>query len=263
MAQREGRERRPVDHRGRFTGAAERYARYRPGYPSALVDSIVAEAGVGPGDRAADLGCGTGILTRMLAERGLEVVGVDPNDDMLSRARRAGGTPTYRRGDAEATGLPEGSVDLVTAAQAFHWFDPEAALAEIQRIQRPGGHAVALWNIRGEGSFMAAYDALLRRFSSEYEVLESWETTLELLKTHPRVAAARELRGAHAQALDLEGLRGRAWSSSYVFRGVEDREGFEAALGELFGPHSRDGVIDFPYRTVALVFQVAPGSSPD
>ncbi len=243
------------DPRGRFSGAAGGYARYRPGYPSALVDWVIEEAGVEREHPVLDLGCGTGILTRMLAERGLEVVGIDPNEDMLAEARVAGGTMEYRRGDAESTGLQDHSVTLVTVAQAFHWFDLDAALAEIHRILRPGGRAAALWNLRGEGPFMAAYDALLRRFSSEYEVLDSWGTTLERLKRHARVAGPRERRETHAQSYDLEGLRGRAWSSSYVFRGVEDQEGFDDALRDLFAVHARDGVVLFPYRAVALVFQ--------
>jgi ubiquinone/menaquinone biosynthesis C-methylase UbiE len=249
------------DPRGRFTGAAEGYARYRPGYPGPLVDWVLEEAGVGAGDPAADVGCGTGILTRMLAERGLPVVGVDPNEDMLARARAAGGTAEYRRGDAEATGLPDRSTALVTAAQAFHWFDLDAALGELGRILRPEGHGAALWNIRGRGPFMTAYDAVLRRFSSEYEVLESWETTLETLKRHPRVHTPRERWKLHAQQFDLEGLRGRAWSSSYVYRGVQDREGFDVALRTLFEKHARGGTVEFPYRTVALVFSIAPGES--
>jgi ubiquinone/menaquinone biosynthesis C-methylase UbiE len=194
----------------------------------------------------------------MLADRGLETVGIDPNEDMLAEARGSGGPAEYRRGDAEATGLPDHSAALVTVAQAFHWLDLDASLAEIHRVLRPGGHAAALWNIRGEGPFMSAYDALLRRFSTEYEVLKSWVSTLERLKRHPRVLAPREHWETHAQHFDLEQLRGRAWSSSYVFRGVEDRHGFDAALAELFGAHVRGGVVEFPYRTVALVFRVGP-----
>jgi len=246
-----------TDPRGRFSGAAKGYARYRPGYPDALVHQVLAEAGAKSGDPVADLGCGTGILTRMLAARGLDVVGIDPNGNMLEEARGARGAAEYRLGDAENTGLADQSIALVTVAQAFHWFDLDAALEELQRILRPRGHVAAIWNIRGENGFMSAYDALLRRFSSEYTVLESWETTLAELKRHARVLDARELRAEHAQRFDLEGLRGRAWSSSYVFRGVENREGFDAALATLFEDQAQDGVIDFPYRTVGLVFRIA------
>lgn len=245
-----------ADARGRFSGAAEGYARYRPGYPEGLVDQVLDAAGVQAGDRVADLGCGTGIFTRLLAGRDLDVVGLDPNEDMLKEARAAGGA-TYRVGDAETTGLDDQGVDLVTVAQAFHWFDLDPALDELRRILTPGGHVAAIWNIRGSNAFMDAYDQLLRRYSSEYTVLESWESTLEALRRHPRVLDAREVRGEHVQRFDLDGLRGRAWSSSYVFRGVQDREGFDEALSSLFREHARDGAIEFPYRTVGLVFGVA------
>jgi hypothetical protein len=105
---------------------------------------------------------------------------------------------------------------------------------------------------------MAEYQRLLRRFSSEYHVLESWEETLGRLRAHPRVEAPRDFELPNAQVFDFAGLHGRAWSSSYVFRGVEDREGFDVALRALFDAHARDGLLEFPYRTVALVFRVGP-----
>jgi ubiquinone/menaquinone biosynthesis C-methylase UbiE len=185
------------------------------------------------------------------------VTGIDPNEDMLAEASAAGGGAEYRRGEAAATGLADASVVLVTAAQAFHWFDADAALAEFRRILTPGGHVAVIWNLRAGGAFLEAYDALLRRFSSEYSVVESWEESLARLRAHPAVEARRDLEASNVQLFDLEGLRGRAWSSSYVFRGVRDREGFDAALGTLFDAHARGGVVEFPYRAVALVFRVA------
>jgi len=235
---------------------ASTYARYRPSYPPSLIDWVVAEAGVQPADRVADVGCGTGILTRLLAGRGLEVVGIDPNEDMLAEARVGGGPAAYRRGEAASTGLDDASVTLVTAAQAFHWFDVDEALDEFHRILKPGGHVAAIWNIRGESPFMADYQAVLRRFSAEYSVVESWEESLARLRVHPRVEAPREGEAPNAQAFDLDGLRGRAGSSSYVSHGVADREGFEAALRAAFETHARGGFVEFPYRTVALVFGV-------
>jgi SAM-dependent methyltransferase len=246
----------PIDPRERFAGAASGYGRFRPSYPVALVDWVCTEAGLRPGDPVADLGCGTGILTRLLAERGLSVVGIDPNEDMLTEARRAGGPAEYRRGEAAATGLADASVALVTVAQAFHWFDADRALAEFRRILTPIGHVAAIWNLRGESGFLAEYQELLRRFSTEYSVLERWEESLARLRAHPRVEAPRDFEAPNAQLFDFEGLHGRAWSSSYVFRGVEDRKGFDAALRALFDAHAKGGVLAFPYRTVALVFRV-------
>jgi ubiquinone/menaquinone biosynthesis C-methylase UbiE len=247
-----------MDSRQRFRGAADVYARYRPAYPGELVDWVLAEAGASRGARAADIGCGTGILTRMLADRGLRVVGIDPAKDMLDRAREGGGGAGYVTGEAAATGLRGGSVTLVTVAQAFHWFDHDAALGEFHRILRPAGHVAAIWNLRGAGPFMDAYDALLRRFSREYSVVESWEAALERLRLHHRVQAARERRASHAQSFDFEGLHGRAWSSSYVRHGVADPAGFDAALRDLFDTHTEQGAVEFAYQTVACIFRVAP-----
>jgi SAM-dependent methyltransferase len=207
----------------------------------------------------ADVGCGTGILTRVLAERGLDVVGIDPNQDMLAEARAAGGTAEYRCGEAAATGLDQGSVALVTVAQAFHWFDADRALAEFGRVLLPSGLVAVIWNLRAESPFMAEYQAILLRFSSEYSVVESWATTLERLRAHPQVERPRSFEAPNAQLFDFDGLHGRAWSSSYVFRAVKDREGFDAALRALFNAHARDGILEFPYRTVALLFGVRPG----
>jgi len=246
-----------VDPRERFSGAADRYARYRPSYPDALVDWVVADANLRPGDPAADVGCGTGLFTRLLAARGIDVVGIDPNEDMLAEARAAGGA-RYVRGEASATGLADASVSLVTVAQAFHWIPIEPALAEFSRVLRPGGRVAAIWNLRGRGGLMDEYDALLRRFSREFGVLDSWEETLRRLQGHPSITSGRDLETANAQIFDLEGLRGRAWSSSYVFRGVLDREGFDAALARLFAAHARDGRVEFRYRAVAFAFTPRP-----
>src|SRR5262249_52375699 len=107
-AQRRGRRAAVIDSRDRFDAAADAYHRCRPSYPAALFDWLLATTGLGPGAAVADVGCGTGISTRLLAGRGLDVVGIDPSEPMLDRAREAG-CARYQRGEAAATGLPDGS----------------------------------------------------------------------------------------------------------------------------------------------------------
>jgi SAM-dependent methyltransferase len=206
------------------------------------------------GARVADVGCGTGISTRLLALRGYDVVGLDPNQEMLSEARREGGA-RYLRGEAAATGLPAASVDLVTAAQAFHWFDVGTALREFRRVLAPGGACAAFWNLRGQGPFMDAYDALLRAHATEYEVLLKPRQTIAALRARPEVADARLAEFPNAQRLDRDGLFGRAYSSSYVVHGLRDREGFDRSLERLFSRHAVSGEVEFPYVCVALLWR--------
>jgi ubiquinone/menaquinone biosynthesis C-methylase UbiE len=252
------------DPRERFTAAADLYHRHRPSYPAALIDWILTTASLVPPAKVADIGCGTGISTRLLADRGFDVVGVDPNEEMLARARDAAGA-RYQKGEAAATGLPDRSVDLVTVAQAFHWFDVPRALAEIARILRPGRWSAAFWNVRAlTTAFMVEYDELLRRYSHEYAILESHEQAGRRIAASPGVLDLREAEFASAQRLGLESFLGRVYSSSYVIHGVEDRDVFARALGDLFDRHQKSGIVELRYRTVGLCWRVRasqPGSS--
>ena len=135
------------DAHTRFSATAERYHAYRPSYPPALVDWVLGLPGLPERPAVADLACGTGITTRLFAARDCDVVGIDPNEEMLTFARAEGGARVVK-GVAEATGLPPSSVDLVTVGQGFHWFDVAAALAEAARILRPQGWCAAFWNTR-------------------------------------------------------------------------------------------------------------------
>jgi len=131
-----------------FSKAADAYDRGRPGYPGSIVDWIVDTGALSEGRVVVDLAAGTGKLTRELAVSGAEVVAVEPIAEM--RAALATSVPGVRRiaGTAEATSLPSGSADVVTVAQAFHWFASDAALAEIARVLKPGGVLVIVWNRR-------------------------------------------------------------------------------------------------------------------
>ena len=244
-----------IDPRERFSAAADLYHRYRPSYPDALLDWIEQTTALRPPARVADVGCGTGISSRLLAARGFEVTGVDPNEAMLAHARAAGGA-RYRPGTASETGLADASIDLVTVAQAFHWFEVPVALAEFRRVLTGPGWCAAFWNLRRSSPFMDDYDRLLRAHSSEYEVLLKPEPTLRAILRAEVVMEPREVEFPNRQRLDREGLFGRAYSSSYVLHGVADPEAFDRALGELFERHQSAGTVEFPYRTVAVCFRL-------
>jgi len=131
-----------------FDVNAAAYERARPSYPPEAVAHIVGHGGIGPGRRVLDLAAGTGKLTRLLVPSGAEVVAVEPVAGMRARLEAADLGVEVLEGTAESLPLPDASVDAVTVAQAFHWFDPPAALAEMRRVLRPGGRLFLVWNMR-------------------------------------------------------------------------------------------------------------------
>src|SRR5688572_15855247 len=148
----------PVDDvaaRGFGAGAAA-YEAARPGYPDQAIDLLATEVGIGPGTDVCDLAAGTGKLTRRLVELGARVTAVEPVEAMRAQAEAAVPSATLLDGTAEAIPLDDGSFDVVTVAQAFHWFDAPAALAEIARVLRPGGRLAILWNERDESTAWVA-----------------------------------------------------------------------------------------------------------
>ncbi len=148
----------PVDDvaaRGFGAGAAA-YEAARPGYPDEALAVLRDEVGIRQGTEVCDLAAGTGKLTRRLIELGASVTAVEAVVAMRRQALGAVPGPTYVDGTAESIPLPDGSADVVTVAQAFHWFDAPAALAEIARVLRPDGRLAILWNERDESTAWVA-----------------------------------------------------------------------------------------------------------
>ncbi len=175
----------PVDDvaaRGFQAGAAA-YELARPGYPDEAVEALASGLSVGPGTEVCDLAAGTGKLTRRLLGLGASVVAVEPVDAMRAQARSVVPGAVVVDGTAESIPLPDASVDVVTVAQAFHWFDAPAALAEIGRVLRPGGGLALLWNERDEASaWVAEMSRLIRwheRTVSRYQHVDWAEVVAE------------------------------------------------------------------------------------
>jgi SAM-dependent methyltransferase len=247
--------RRPSPTR-RFSDRVEHYRRSRPGYPRELAIYLREELGLTPAAVVADVGSGTGLLTRLLLELGTRVLAIEPNASMRAAAERAlGGHPGFesRDGTAEASGLAASSIDLVTAAQAFHWFDVELARREFQRILVPGGRVALIWNRRRPAGnpFLEGYERLLVRWASDYEQVDHRKTAgPEVLADFFRGSDHGQARFLNLQVLGWEGLKARLLSSSYTpLPGHPDHEPMMRELRRIFDQAQRDGRVRLEYDT--------------
>jgi SAM-dependent methyltransferase len=238
----------------RFSSRVANYVRYRPGYPSAVLELLKQDCGLTPAAVIADVASGTGIFARMLLENGNRVFGVEPNAEMRKAAEKVlAAFPGFTSvaGSAEATTLAGRSVDFVTAAQAAHWFDREKARREFVRTLNPGGWVVLLWNERLTGSipFLRDYEKLLLTFGTDYQDVRHERTTAEIDSFFaPSPFQARVFE--HGQELDYPALEGRLLSSSYTPQGEDPRHApMLAELRRIFAAHKVGGRVSFEYAT--------------
>src|SRR5579885_207719 len=239
---------------GRFTGRASAYAQYRPDYPPAAIDFILKHCDLRPGSVLVDVGCGTGISSRLFAQRGLKVIGIEPNADMRSKAQAEAVPaetpfPDYRDGKAEATGLPDASADAVLAAQAFHWFAPQAALAEFHRILKPGGWAALMWNERDESDpFTAAYGAVIRTAPDTAAIEGPRGRAGEAILTSGLFTRRERVSFTNEQVLDEEGVIGRAFSASYAPKDPVQAAAFAESLRQVFRQFQKANRVSLRYQ---------------
>jgi ubiquinone/menaquinone biosynthesis C-methylase UbiE len=246
----------------RFSSRVEQYVRYRPSYPKEVLNLLRDKCGLTPDSVIADVASGTGIFTKLLLENGNRVFGVEPNAEM----RRAGEEylASYSRftsvaGTAEATTLSDHGVDMVTAAQAAHWFDRAKARQEFVRIAKPGGWTVLIWNERETGStpFLRDYEKLLLTYGTDYKEVRHERTTEEIagfFAPSTFQSAILEMR----QDCDYAALEGRLLSSSYI--PGSGHPGYEAMLRELrqlFDTYQANGQVVLAYVTRVYYGQIA------
>ena len=240
----------------RFSGRAENYVRYRPGYPGEVLDLLRRECALTGDSEIADVGSGTGTLARLFLSNGNRVFAVEPNQEMRRAGERAlqhFGRFTSVAATAEDTTLSDRSVDFVTAGQAFHWFDAGKARREFARILKPGGSVVLIWNSRRKDGkpFLVAYENLLRVYGTDYQEVRhgrrgSKENILGFFRPHP----VEEATFRNRQVFDFVGLKGRLLSSSYVpDEGEPGHSEMMEAARRLFKEHQADGTVVLEYDT--------------
>ncbi len=243
------------DAQQRFSNRAADYVRYRPGYPPEILPLLQTWCSLRPEHTIADIGSGTGILSKLFLDFGNRVIGVEPNAEMRTEGEkylRAYPKFSSVAGSAEATTLPSDSVDLVAAGQAFHWFAQPASREEFHRIMKPEGRVIIIWNERllDDTAFLRDYETLLKQFGTDYaRVRESYPTPEHMLAFFgPTEFTSHAL--PNFQDFDFEGLSGRLRSSSYAPPpGHPQYEPMMQDLRRIFDAHQQAGLVRMEYRT--------------
>lgn len=235
----------------RFSNRVENYIKYRPDYPREIVPYLTEHCGLTSGSIVADVGCGPGVSSRMFLENGNHVIGIEPNDAMRNAAKQQlAEYPNFTavNGSSDNTSLPDNSVDLVVAAQAFHWFEPEPTRKEFRRILKPGRHIVLMWNERQLDStpFLKEYESFLLKHATDYTKVRHENVDDDKLSqffAKPYFTATF----SNIQIFDLDGLLGRIESSSYMPN--DSGAAMMEDLQILFAKHEENGKIKIFYDT--------------
>ncbi|MFN0277392.1 MAG: class I SAM-dependent methyltransferase [Pyrinomonadaceae bacterium] len=238
----------------RFSNRVANYVKYRPDYPREIISYLVANCGLTRKSVIADVGCGTGISAKMFLENGNRVFGVEPNSSMREAAEEyLASFPNFKPvdGTSDETRLANGSVDLVVAAQAFHWFDAEKTRHEFKRILKPDGHVVLIWNERQLDTtpFLVEYEAFLLKYADDYEHVRHENIDAKKLSDFFQKEYG-SAKFANQQVFDFEGLKGRMLSASYM-PGENDPRFDDVCkeLSLLFAKHSENDRIKVFYDT--------------
>lgn len=246
-----------ADHTNRFDGKGEVYAKGRPRYADGLFAYMKDMLHITAGSVLADIGSGTGIFTQQLLDCGCKVFAVEPNRDMREKAEeKLSRNRNFISVDGSAShmGLSDHSVDLITAAQAFHWFEQEAFRRECHRVLKPDGKVVIVYNSRYESAACTkALADLQHRYNSGFRGFSNGmndETCKAFFTTEP----CQIYRADNTQSYDRQGYIDRVLSSSYSPK--EDDAGYEGYLKkvcEIFDTFSKEDRIVVPADTVAYI----------
>ncbi len=250
-----------MDNTALFSGKATDYDNARPSYPEALIDEILNRSDLTEDSLIADIGAGTGKFSAQLLARGCSVALVEPNADMRTSAKeRLSSFPaaSFYSGDAEHTGLADHSVSLITAAQAFHWFDTQKFLAESRRILKENGMTALIWDMRDESvPQVQALKALNQKYCPRFRGF-----TAGVIEDDPRIAeyfthGYEKIKAANPQYFDLDKFIARCLSSSYAPKREDPScAAYLEEITELFDRYQQDGVLTMPNIGFAYIGRI-------
>jgi len=246
----------------RFSNRVEDYKKHRPNYPRELIRILTDHGALTENAVVADIGSGTGHLTKILLPHSQTVYGVEPNDEMRLEAEKYFYGLTNHisiNGSAELTGLPDQSVDLLTAAQAFHWFDAEKTRREFKRILKPEGYVALIWNVRDTEAddFQRKYEQMLRTHIINYKQTFARTASNEHIHQFFAPNEVKIVQLANEQTFDLQALKGRLMSSSYAPKPPDPV--FDILMRELeklFIKFHRNDRVKFIYKTKIYLSQL-------
>ena len=234
----------------RFSDLVGAYVAARPSYPVESIDILIEGLGDPAQLAVADLGAGTGISSRVIAARGPYVYAIEPNAKMRDAA-----APDPRiewvNGTAEATSLPDASVNVIAAFQAWHWVDHPAGVIEARRILRPHGRLAAVYNERDERDpFTAGYGSVVMKYATDATEQRRADALAGFTTIDP--ARTQRFDYVNIHQLDRAGLHKRAESSSYLPQTGEVAEAMHAEIDDLFTEWERDGQVNMHLVTMVV-----------
>lgn len=242
-----------LDSVGRFSNRVENYVKYRPHYPEGIIDFLSRECGLTKDTVIADIGSGPGISSEHFVANGNRVLAVEPNDDMRNAAEKIYGSDknfVSIKGTAEETNLEDNCCNMIIAGQAFHWFDKKKCRKEFQRILKPGGYVVLMWNLRGGFSgIMEDYEQLISKYGNDYVRLYKDDVNEDEIREffHPSQMYTKPF--VNFQELTYEGFEGRLLSSSYIPLHGEDHDLMIGELKKIYDDYSSNGKVKLEYET--------------
>ena len=238
----------------RFSDRVGNYVRYRPGYPDEQLNYLIKKCGLDNQSSIADIGSGTGIFTKYLLDKNLSVTAVEPNDEMRNAADKLlSKYSTYSsiKGTAETTGLNTASFELLTVAQAFHWFDWPKAINEFKRVLKPRGQLALIWNRRNLlDPFQQAYEKMLREFAPEYNLVNHMNIEDEKLSALFDTNSYQHKTFQYSQIFSCDAFLGRMQSSSYSpAQGTDELAALNQAAIQLFETFAIEDSLSFEYSS--------------